>query len=47
MAGLVEIEGIGQVYAEKLAVAGLKTTEALLSGRNQEGKDGSRCHHRD
>ncbi len=30
MAGLVEIEGIGQVYAEKLAVAGLKTTEALL-----------------
>jgi len=30
VASLKEIEGIGPAYAEKLAAAGLKTTEALL-----------------
>jgi predicted flap endonuclease-1-like 5' DNA nuclease len=31
MASLVEIEGIGPAFAEKLAGQGLKTTEALLA----------------
>jgi predicted flap endonuclease-1-like 5' DNA nuclease len=31
MASLVDIEGIGPAYAEKLAGQGLKTTEALLA----------------
>ena len=30
MTGIVKIEGIGKVYAEKLAAAGIKTTEKLL-----------------
>lgn len=30
MANLIAIEGIGQVYADKLRAAGLTTTEALL-----------------
>jgi predicted flap endonuclease-1-like 5' DNA nuclease len=30
MASISSIEGIGPVYAEKLAAAGIKTTEALL-----------------
>ncbi|MBN1321709.1 MAG: DUF4332 domain-containing protein [Thermoleophilia bacterium] len=39
MASLKEIEGIGPAYAEKLAAAGLKTTEALLdSGGNKKGR---------
>jgi predicted flap endonuclease-1-like 5' DNA nuclease len=39
MAGLKEIEGIGPAYAEKLAAAGLKTTEALLkAGSAKKGR---------
>lgn len=39
MASLKEIEGIGPVYAEKLAAAGLKTTEALLeAGGTKKGR---------
>ena len=39
MASLKEIEGIGPVYAEKLAAAGLKTTEALLkAGGGKKGR---------
>jgi len=30
MTGIVKIEGVGKVYAEKLAAAGIKTTEKLL-----------------
>lgn len=30
MTGIAKIEGIGKVYAEKLAAAGIKTTEKLL-----------------
>ncbi len=30
MTGIAKIEGIGPVYAEKLAAAGIKTTEKLL-----------------
>lgn len=30
MAKIVDIEGVGKVFAEKLAAAGVKTTEALL-----------------
>ncbi len=30
MTGIVKIEGIGKVYAEKLVAAGIKTTEKLL-----------------
>jgi predicted flap endonuclease-1-like 5' DNA nuclease len=39
MAGLKEIEGIGPAYAEKLAAAELKTTEALLkAGSAKKGR---------
>jgi len=39
VASLKEIEGIGPVYAEKLAAAGLKTTEALLkAGGGKKGR---------
>lgn len=39
MASLKEIEGIGPAYAEKLAAAGLKTTEALLeAGGAKKGR---------
>lgn len=31
MASLISVEGIGEVYAAKLAEAGLKTTDALLA----------------
>lgn len=30
MAKIIDIEGIGKVFTEKLAAAGIKTTEALL-----------------
>ncbi len=45
MASISSIEGIGPVYAEKLAAAGIKTTEALLkeggakSGRKKIAED--------
>jgi predicted flap endonuclease-1-like 5' DNA nuclease len=34
MAKLIAIEGIGEVYAQKLAEVGLQTTEALLEAGN-------------
>lgn len=30
MTNIIKTEGIGKVYAEKMAVAGIKTTEKLL-----------------
>jgi len=45
MASIASIEGIGPVYSEKLAEAGIKTTEKLLKegaakkGRTQIAKD--------
>lgn len=40
MAKLIAIEGIGQVYADKLAAAGLATTEALLKqGASPKGRE--------
>jgi len=39
MANLVEVEGIGETYAKKLAAAGIKTTDALLAkGATPEGR---------
>jgi predicted flap endonuclease-1-like 5' DNA nuclease len=39
MAKLTEIEGVGQVYAQKLQEAGIKTTQALLEkGASPEGR---------
>lgn len=39
MASISSIEGIGPVYAEKLAAAGIKTTEALLKeGASRAGR---------
>ena len=39
MANLVEVEGIGEAYAKKLAAAGIKTTDALLAkGTTPEGR---------
>jgi predicted flap endonuclease-1-like 5' DNA nuclease len=37
MPGLVKIEGIGEVYAAKLAVAGVKTVAALLAKGSKPG----------
>lgn len=40
MAKITKIEGIGPVYAEKLAVVGIKTVEALLkAGASKKGRD--------
>jgi predicted flap endonuclease-1-like 5' DNA nuclease len=37
---IVDIEGIGPVYAEKLAAAGVKTTDALLErGATSKGRE--------
>lgn len=39
MAKIVDIEGIGPVYAEKLGGAGIKTTEGLLeAGATKKGR---------
>ncbi|HOF60295.1 MAG TPA: DUF4332 domain-containing protein [Candidatus Latescibacteria bacterium] len=39
MANLVEVEGIGEAYAKKLAAAGIRTTDALLAkGATPEGR---------
>lgn len=39
MAKIVDIEGIGPVFAEKLTGAGIKTTEALLEkGASKKGR---------
>ena len=39
MASIIDIEGIGPVYAEKLAAAGIKTTEKLLKeGASRSGR---------
>ena len=39
MAKIIDIEGIGKVYAEKLAEAGLTTVEALLkAGASPKGR---------
>ena len=39
MASIIDIEGIGPVYAEKLAAAGIKTTEKLLKeGGSRSGR---------
>ena len=41
MANLTDIEGIGTVYGEKLAAAGLKTTDDLLArGGTRDGREG-------
>lgn len=38
--GLIDIEGIGPVYAEKLAAVGLSTTEDLLAaGADRKGRE--------
>ena len=40
MTNIKKIEGIGPVYGEKLAAAGLKTVDALLSrGATEKGRD--------
>ena len=40
MASVIEIEGIGEVYAEKLHQAGIATTQALLEqGATPHGRD--------
>jgi predicted flap endonuclease-1-like 5' DNA nuclease len=40
MARIINIEGIGSVYAEKLAAAGITTTEALLkAGASPKGRE--------
>lgn len=40
MARIINIEGIGPVYAEKLKAAGISTTEALLKrGATPNGRD--------
>ena len=40
MARIIDIEGIGIVYAEKLAAAGITTTEALLkAGASPKGRE--------
>lgn len=40
MANLIQVEGIGEAYAAKLANAGLKTTEALLqTGATPKGRE--------
>lgn len=37
---IIDIEGIGPVYAEKLGVVGIKTVEALLeAGASKKGRD--------
>jgi predicted flap endonuclease-1-like 5' DNA nuclease len=39
MSAIISIEGIGEVYAEKLKAAGIATTEALLErGATREGR---------
>ena len=39
MASIIDIEGIGKKYADKLAEAGVKTTEALLKvGASKTGR---------
>ena len=39
MASIISIEGIGPVYTEKLAAAGIKTTEKLLeAGASRKGR---------
>ena len=39
MASIIDIEGIGPAYQEKLAIAGIKTTEALLNeGATKKGR---------
>lgn len=39
MASIINIEGIGPVYTEKLAAAGIKTTEKLLKeGASKKGR---------
>jgi len=39
MARIIDIEGIGSVYAEKLAAVGITTTEALLkAGASPQGR---------
>ena len=40
MAKIIDVEGIGKAYAEKLAGAGLRTVEALLkAGASPQGRD--------
>jgi predicted flap endonuclease-1-like 5' DNA nuclease len=40
MASLVKVEGIGEAYAQKLAKAGISTTQALLEkGASPKGRD--------
>jgi predicted flap endonuclease-1-like 5' DNA nuclease len=40
MASLVKVEGIGEAYAQKLAKAGISTTQALLAkGASPKGRD--------
>jgi predicted flap endonuclease-1-like 5' DNA nuclease len=39
MASIIEISGIGEIYAEKLRASGIKTTEALLeAGATARGR---------
>ena len=39
MSEIIRIEGIGEIYAEKLKTAGIATTEALLEqGSSREGR---------
>ncbi len=39
MAPIIQVEGVGQVYAEKLIAAGIRTTDALLeAGATPKGR---------
>jgi predicted flap endonuclease-1-like 5' DNA nuclease len=39
MASIIQVEGIGEAYAEKLRTAGIRTTEALLeAGATPKGR---------
>ncbi len=39
MASIIQVEGIGEAYAEKLKAAGIRTTEALLeTGATPKGR---------
>ena len=39
MTNIIDIEGIGPVYTEKLSEAGIKTTETLLEKGSTPGEE--------
>ena len=40
---IVDVEGIGAVYAEKLIAAGIKSTDALLEKLMNDRKMSTKC----